>query len=93
MKFTALVAAVAAQATQGADCSANAFICQNTATTCVSYTDSSAAMVSTCQDCLADVRTVSDSLGQPVMFSCVDDGASTLYATAAALLAAATLMA
>ena len=99
MKFALFVAAVAAQEAQvaGEDCSQEPFICQNTGTLCSTYTDSSAVEVSTCQDCLSESRLVTDSLGEVVVFTCADDAtedsSSTLYAGAAAILAAATLMA
>ena len=99
MKFATLfVAAVAAQeaAVAGEDCSAEPFICQNTGTLCATYFDSTAVEVATCQDCLGTARAVTDSLGEVVPFTCADDeteGSATLYASAAALLAAATLMA
>ena len=98
MKFFALafVAAVSAQAEAGEDCSAEPFICQNTGTVCVKWTDSTAMENASCQDCQGADRTVTDSAGEAVPFKCADDveeGSTTLYASAAALLAAATIMA
>ena len=99
MKFATLfVAAVAAQeaAVQGEDCTDEPFICQNTGTICSTYMDSTAVEMNTCQDCLAPVRTVTDSLGEVVPFVCQDDevdAASSLYASAAAVFVAASLMA
>ena len=102
MKFVALfVAAVAAQeaAVAGEDCFDEPFICQNTGTICSTYMDSTDVEVRTCQDCLSEVRFVTDSLGEVVPFTCEDDaleeeeGSTTLAASAAAVLAAATLMA
>ena len=102
MKFVALlVAAVAAQEPQvaGEDCFTEPFICQNTGTLCATYMDSTDVEVSTCQDCLLESRLVLDSLGEAVAFTCEDDaneeeeGSTTLYASAAAVLTAATMMA
>ena len=99
MKFCLFVAAVAAQeaAVAGEDCALEPFICQNTGTLCATYTDSSAVEVSTCQDCLSETRLVTDSLGEVVPFKCADDAeeeaSTSLYASAAAILAAASLMA
>ena len=100
MKFTLFVAAVAAQeaAVAGEDCAMEPFICQNTGTLCATYTDSTAVEVSTCQDCIAEGRLVTDSLGEVVPFTCADDASeeeasTSLYASAAAVLAAASLMA
>ena len=102
MKFatlSALVAVASAQAsgaTAGEDCATQKFICQNTGTICVTYADSTATTVSTCQDCLTEQRMVIDSMGEAVPFVCPDDeeeGASSMYASAAALLAVVTLMA
>ena len=99
MKFatlSAIVAVATAQdsATSGDDCSAQPFICQNSGTSCVTYTDSVDTEVATCQDCQSETRQVMDDFGVSVMFMCPDDeGASSLYATVAAVLAVATFMA
>ena len=118
MKFTVLIALVAAVSAQdddmmaevdpqeaGDDCSAEddggngPFWCQTTATSCVTYEDSTMVKVSTCQDCtevkLGGNRDVYDSQGEVVSFTCLDDkeGAKTLFMSGAALLASIAMMA
>jgi hypothetical protein len=118
MKFTVLIALVAAVSAQdeemaaevdpqeaGDDCSAEddggngPFWCQTTATSCVTYTDSAMASVSTCQDCteikLGGNRDVYDAEGEVATFTCLDDkeGAKTLFMSGAALLASIAMMA
>mgnify|MGYP000645710230 CR=1 FL=1 len=94
MKFATLfVAAVAAQepALAGEDCSAEQFICQNTNTICINWVDSTGEQMATCQDCLAEARTVSDAMAEAMPFSCPDDveeKATGLVAGAAAVFVA-----
>ena len=99
MKFAVLALAVVA-AQEGADCSADATICDPDALACASWTDSASGEMMTCQDCAAEGRSATDSAGVAVMFTCPGDaaggdeeGASSLFASVAAVLAVSSIMA
>ena len=99
MKFAVLALAVVA-AQEGADCSADATICDADALSCASWTDGASGAMMTCQDCAAEGRSATDSTGADVTFTCPADaaaggeeGASSLFASVAAVLAVSTIMA
>ena len=96
MKFAVLALAVVAAA-EGDDCSADATVCDADGLTCASLTDGANGAMMTCQDCTEDVTTT-DSTGEVVAFDCApaaggEEGASSLFASVAAVLAVSTIMA
>ena len=95
MKFAVLALAVVAAA-EGDDCSADATVCDADGLTCASWTDAANGAMMTCQDCTEDVTTT-DSTGGVVAFDCApsagEEGASSLFASVAAVLAVSTIMA
>merc|ERR1740117_796234 len=111
MKFatlTALVAVVVAQeeeetmeemstepAYPGSYCDNDSSVCQETATTCVSWKDSNGYPRKSCEDCLMDNRMLLDEYDETSAFVCPgeeEEKATTLAFGAAAILAAITMM-
>ena len=96
MKFFALIAAVAAQQYPGEYCDHSVAVCQETQTTCVAWTDGDGYPRKSCEDCLAENRILLDEYGRENSFFCPGEepeASAGLVASAAAVLAAATLMA
>ena len=78
----------------GTYCDNDASVCQESGTTCVSWKDSNLYPRASCQDCLEDNRTLLDEYNEEATFFCPgeEEKASTLAFSAAAILAAVTMM-
>ena len=79
----------------GKYCDSDSSVCQDTATTCVSWRDSNGYPRKSCQDCLEESRDIIDEYDEPTTFECPGEeteGASSLTFGAAAILAAVTMM-
>ena len=98
--LAALVAVTAAQETTeaadfyGAGCKADPTICDTTGETCVQWFDSEDYPRFTCQDCVGTGRTLQDEYQNVISYFCPGEemGASSLYASAAALAATVAMM-
>ena len=93
----ALIATVAAQADfYGDGCKSDPTVCDATGDTCIQWEDSEMYPRYTCQDCLGTGRTLLDEYQNEITYLCpgevAEEGASSLYASAAALAAAVAMM-
>ena len=81
------------QPTYGEGCKENPSTCDATGTTCVQWFDGEDYPRFTCEDCTGDNRELTDEYGTSQYFCPGEEmGASSLYASAAALAAAVAMM-